>query len=128
MADSLLNIQLKAKLYTQGTNNIEYFMEVINQTATGKKKVIYNRQGGRANDKGWRTLEEIGEIEGVSKNRIHQIINTALEKIASSAFIEMNGRKPNEKELERLSKDESFQLIVSEELAATLSSGARKDP
>jgi hypothetical protein len=75
----------------------------------------------------WRSLEEVGKIIGVTKNRISQIVDGALIKVADSVLREIHGRKPRADELERLSRDESFQTVVAEELAATLSTQDQSD-
>ena len=75
-----------------------------------------------------RSLEEVGNLIGVSKNRASQLVDKALRKVADSVLREIHRRKPRADELERLSRDESFQTVVAEELAAMQSSGDRKDP
>lgn len=75
----------------------------------------------------WRSLEEVGKIVGVTKNRISQIIDGAFIKVADSVLREIHKRKPRADELERLSRDESFQTVVAEELAATLSTQDQSD-
>lgn len=73
----------------------------------------------------WRSLEEVGQIIGVSKNRVSQLFTGAMGKIADSVFREIRGRKPTEEELSVLLKNESFTTLVAEVMQ---SSGDRKDP
>jgi hypothetical protein len=84
---------------------------------TPRKKHIYHQFANEEN--GWRSLQEVGEMEGISKNRVSQIFSGAMEKLAASVFKDLRGRKPNEKELEAITKDESFGLLVAEVLAST---------
>jgi hypothetical protein len=79
-----------------------------------------------ANDENeWRSLEEVGAIIGVSKNRVSQLFTGAMRTVADSVFREIRGRKPTEEELAVLLKDDSFTTIVAEVMQ---SSAARQDP
>ena len=89
---------------------------------TPRKPHIYHSFASKDNE--WRSLEEVGAIIGVSKNRISQIFSGAMGKIADSVFREIRGRKPTEEELAVLLKDDSFTTCVAEVL---LSSGDRQD-
>jgi hypothetical protein len=89
---------------------------------TPRKPHIYHSFASKEND--WRSLEEVGAIIGVSKNRISQIFSAAMGKIADSVFREIRGRKPTEEELAVLLKDDSFTTCVAETMQ---SSAARQD-
>ena len=99
--------------------------EVTEKTATGKKKVIYSCHADSDN-RSWMSFDEIGKIEGVTKNRASTIFNGAMKKLARHVFLEIRERCPTEKELEELSKNEDFQFAVSDELMK--SSVDRLDP
>lgn len=73
-------------------------------------------------------MASIGDELGLSKNRVSQLFTGAMEKIARSVFLDLRDRVPTEKELEAISKDESFQLLVSEQMSSTQSSVDRRDP
>lgn len=75
----------------------------------------------------WKTLEEVGAIIGVSKNRISQIIDGALLKVAESVLLDIHGKKPRQEAIERLSKDEAFQSELAQELAALQSRADQSD-
>jgi len=90
---------------------------------TPRKKHAYHSFASSENE--WRSLEEVGEIIGVSKNRISQIFTGAMGKIADSVFREIRGRKPTEEELSVLLKNESFTTLVAEVMQ---SNGDRSDP
>lgn len=75
----------------------------------------------------WRSLEEVGEIIGVSKNRISQIIDGALLKVAESVLRDIHGKKPRHETIERLSKNEAFQEQLAQELAALQSRADQSD-
>jgi len=93
---------------------------------TQRKAHKYHTYASEANE--WRTLEEVGEIVGVTKNRIAHIMAHALHKVADSVLREMHGRKPTEEEVERLARDESFTLMVAEQMQLMQSSADRSDP
>ena len=90
---------------------------------TPRKPHAYHSFASKDNE--WRSLEEVGQIIGVSKNRVSQIFTGAMGKIADSVFREIRGRKPTEEELAVLLKNESFTTLVAEVMQ---SSGDRKDP
>ena len=79
---------------------------------TPRKTHAYHSFASKENE--WRSLEEVGAIIGVSKNRISQIFTGAMGKIADSVFREIRGRKPTEEELSVLLKNESFTTLVAE--------------
>ena len=95
-------------------------------TVSKRKKVKYTAHPSFEN--GLRSMDSIGAELGLSKNRISQLFAGAMKTVADSVFREIRGRKPNEEELERLSKDESFQLLVSEVMSSTQSNEDRVDP
>lgn len=84
---------------------------------TPRKKHAYHSFATAENE--WRSLEEVGAIVGVSKNRISQIFSAAMGKIADSVFREIRGRKPTEEELAILLKDDSFTTCVAEVMQST---------
>lgn len=77
-----------------------------------RKNVIY--QQGIPDDEPWRTLEEIGEEVGVSKNYICQILNGALQKVATQVLWDMHGKAPDPHHVKWLSKDLEFNRAVSD--------------
>lgn len=93
---------------------------------TPRKKHKYHSFASSEND--WRTLEEVGQIVGVTKNRIAHIMAHALDKVADSVLREMHGRKPTEEAIAALARDESFTLMVAEQMELMLSSEGRSDP
>jgi len=93
---------------------------------TPYKKKYYSSFASNANS--WRSLEEVGNIEGISKNRVSMIISKAMEKIALSVLRDIRGHRPTDEELDVISKDESFQLLVAEVMESTQSSVDRRDP
>ena len=93
---------------------------------TPRKKHKYHSFASTEND--WRTLEEVGQIVGVTKNRIAHIVSHALHKVADSVLREMHGGKPTEEAVERLARDESFTLMVAEQMGLMQSSADRSDP
>lgn len=90
-----------------------------------RKKVKYTAHSSFEN--GLRSMDSIGTELGLSKNRISQLFAGAMNTVADSVFREIRGRKPNEEELERLSKDESFQLLVSEVMSSMQSRPDQSD-
>jgi sucrose-6-phosphate hydrolase SacC (GH32 family) len=94
---------------------------------TGKrKKVKYSSHP--SSDNGWRSMESVGNEIGLSKNRVSQRFTAAMEKIVRSVFLEIRNRAPTDEELDVISKDESFQLLVAEVMESTQSSVDRRDP
>lgn len=92
---------------------------------TPRKKHKHHSFASEAND--WRTLEEVGQIVGVTKNRIAHIIAHSLHKVADEVLQEMHGRKPTEGAVARLARDESFTIMVAEQMERMLSSEGRSD-
>lgn len=55
--------------------------------------------------------EEMGDISYV---QVGNILNAAFRKVARETFVQLNGREPTRLELNNLSRDEGFQLLVVE--------------
>lgn len=70
-------------------------------------------------ENGWMTFQEIGDLEGISMNRVSQIYNGAMAKIAHEVFRSMRGRNPDAKELSLLSKNESLIYAVAEAMQSS---------
>ncbi len=98
----------------------------LKSDGTQRKAHKYHTYASEENE--WRTLEEVGEIIGVSKNRIAHIVSHSLHKVADSVLREMHGRKPTEEAVAALARDESFTLMVAEQMELTQSSADRSDP
>ena len=98
----------------------------LKSDGTPRKKHKYHSFASSEND--WRTLEEVGQIVGVTKNRIAHIVSHSLYKVADSVLREMHGRKPTEEAIAALARDESFTLMVAEQMGLMLSNADRQDP
>jgi len=95
----------------------------LKKDGTPRKPHVFHSFASTENE--WRSLEEVGAIIGVSKNRISQLFTGAMGKIADSVFREIRGRKPTEEELTVLLKNDSFTTLVAEVMQSNVD---RKDP
>lgn len=69
----------------------------------------------RPKDEGAKSYREIAEKLGdVSYVQVGNILNAAFRKVAKEVFLSLNGREPTRIELNNLSRNEAFQLLVVE--------------
>lgn len=78
----------------------------------GQTGLVYTKRPKVKGAKSYREIaEEVGDISYV---QVGNILNAAFRKVARETFIGLNGREPTRLELNNLSRDEGFQLLVVE--------------
>ena len=81
----------------------------------GQTGLVYTKRPKAEGAKSYREIaEELGDISYVS---VSNILNGAFRKVAREVFLSLNGREPTRIELNNLSRDEAFQLMVADLLS-----------